>query len=90
MAGDPVGGGSPVGRNALVGVSVDAALAPFSRRPEPDPAVLALAAAAADQLWTWPVRPADETDPAHRVWRFSGRWWSKPTPLRRERPWAGR
>ena len=20
-------------------------------------------------------------------WRWSGRWWSKPIPLRRERPW---
>lgn len=20
-------------------------------------------------------------------WRFSGRWWSKPVPLRRSRPW---
>jgi hypothetical protein len=69
---------------------VDAALAPYAARPEPDPAVLALVAAAADQLWTRPVPPTDETDPAHRVWRFSGRWWSKPTPLRRERPWSGR
>jgi hypothetical protein len=20
-------------------------------------------------------------------WRFSGRWWTKPVPLRRSRPW---
>jgi hypothetical protein len=20
-------------------------------------------------------------------WRFAGRWWSKPVPARRERPW---
>lgn len=20
-------------------------------------------------------------------WRWSGRWWSKPVPLRRQRPW---
>jgi hypothetical protein len=84
MTGDPVAHGSPVDGGG-------AALAPFAARPEPDAAVLALVAAAADQLWTpRPVRAADETDPAHRVWRFSGRWWSKPTPLRRERPWSGR
>ena len=83
MTGDPVDRGSLVDGGA-------AALAPFAARPEPDSAVLALVAAAADQLWTRPVVPADETDPAHRVWRFSGRWWSKPTPLRRERPWSGR
>jgi hypothetical protein len=22
------------------------------------------------------------------VWRFSGRWWSQPIPLRRARPWV--
>lgn len=22
------------------------------------------------------------------VWRMSGRWWSKPVPLRRDRPWS--
>jgi hypothetical protein len=34
----------------------------------------------------WPraaaVRPA-----APPRWRFAGRWWSKPVPVRRERPW---
>jgi hypothetical protein len=20
-------------------------------------------------------------------WRFAGRWWSKPIPIRRDRPW---
>ncbi len=20
-------------------------------------------------------------------WRFAGRWWSKPVPVRRDRPW---
>ncbi len=24
----------------------------------------------------------------HEPWRFSGRWWNKPVPLRRDRPWA--
>jgi hypothetical protein len=82
--------GGPIDSSGPVGGTVHAALAPYEARPEPDPVVLALVAAAADQLWTQPAVPTDETDPAHRVWRFSGRWWSKPTPLRRERPWSGR
>jgi hypothetical protein len=24
------------------------------------------------------------------VWRFAGRWWSLPVPLRRDRPWKDR
>ena len=35
----------------------------------------------------WPravVAPAPEPLPR---WRFSGRWWTKPVPLRRSRPW---
>jgi hypothetical protein len=35
----------------------------------------------------WPRPPAAvPVDRAPR-WRFSGRWWSKPVPLRRSRPW---
>lgn len=76
-------------RAATAGV-VDAQLPPYQGPAEPDPMVLALVAAAVDQVWPRPVVPADDADPAHRVWRFSGRWWSKPTPMRRQRPWSGR
>jgi hypothetical protein len=58
-------------------------------RPEPDPAVLAAITAAAQSVWPQPA-PTDEQDPAHQTWRFSGRWWNKPVPLRRDRPWARR
>ena len=37
----------------------------------------------------WP-RPAPEAPPAADApnrWRFSGRWWARPAPARRERPW---
>jgi hypothetical protein len=35
----------------------------------------------------WP-RPGAAAEPASEParWKFSGRWWSKPVPLRRERP----
>ncbi|MGH9090925.1 MAG: hypothetical protein ACRDZR_06035 [Acidimicrobiales bacterium] len=56
---------------------------------EPDPQVVAVVAAAVDQVWPRPIAPADDADPAHRAWRFSGRWWHRPVPARRERPWTG-
>lgn len=34
----------------------------------------------------WPRAVAVVPPPAER-WRWSGRWWSKPMPLRRRRPW---
>ena len=54
--------------------------------PGADPTVLAVAAAAVELAWPRPA-PADQHHPAHMAWRFSGRWWSKPLPLRRARPW---
>ncbi len=58
-------------------------------RPVPDPTVLAAIATAVQLSWPRPA-PADELDPVHEPWRFSGRWWNKPPPLRRDRPWARR
>jgi hypothetical protein len=57
--------------------------------PEPDPAVLAAIASAVQLAWPRPPE-ADALNPVHEAWRFSGRWWNKPVPLRRDRPWAGR
>ncbi|MGF1598624.1 MAG: hypothetical protein ACFCVK_17135 [Acidimicrobiales bacterium] len=36
----------------------------------------------------WP-RPTPEDAPVERdpAWRFSGRWWNRPTPHARQRPW---
>jgi hypothetical protein len=30
------------------------------------------------------VTPPQEPPPR---WRFAGRWWTKPVPVRRDRPW---
>jgi hypothetical protein len=54
----------------------------------PDPAVLAAITAAVQLAWPRPA-PPDEQNPVHEAWRFSGRWWHKPVPVRRDRPWAG-
>ena len=55
-------------------------------RPEPDPLVLALVAAAMDQLQERAAVAPPRAE-QHLAWRFSGRWWSRPLPARRDRPW---
>ena len=43
--------------------------------------------AAVEALWPKPVFAADSENPLRTpTWRFSGRWWSKPLPARRDRP----
>ena len=43
--------------------------------------------AAVEALWPRPVVAADSQNPLRNPsWRFSGRWWSKPMPARRDRP----
>jgi hypothetical protein len=69
---------TPDGRTEVVAV-----------HPAPEPAVLTAIVAAVEEAWPRP-RPADGPDDARpSAWRFSGRWWSKPTALRRDRPRAG-
>jgi hypothetical protein len=42
--------------------------------------------AAVEVAWPRPAAASSRIEPAQR-WRFSGRWWTKPVPLRRGRPW---
>ncbi len=76
-----------------VGGSTASTLPSLSGPLPPDPAVLAAIVAAVQAAWPRPAAAAvslsDELDPAHEAWRFSGRWWHKPVPMRRDRPWAG-
>ena len=59
------------------------------RRPaEVDPAVVAAIAIAVDRAWPRPMA-APEWRQGNDGWRFSGRWWNQPVPLRRARPGAG-
>ena len=46
----------------------------------------AAAIAAAIEV-SWPRAVAVHEEPTTSRWRFAGRWWSKPIPIRRERPW---
>jgi hypothetical protein len=41
--------------------------------------------AAIEAAWPRPAAVAPTGEVPAR-WKFSGRWWSKPVPLRRERP----
>lgn len=44
--------------------------------------------AAAEALWPKPVVVVSAEEPARAAaWRFSGRWWSLPLPVRRNRPY---
>ena len=52
-----------------------------------DPSDEELAAIVAAIEVTWP-RPVAAPAAELPRWRFSGRWWTKPVPLRRVRPWA--
>lgn len=42
--------------------------------------------AAMQVLWPRPVLSAAEVQAREATWRFSGRWWAKPLPARRDRP----
>jgi hypothetical protein len=53
--------------------------------PEPTDEEVAAIAAAIEVAW--PRAVAGGRPPAPPRWRFAGRWWSKPIPVRRERPW---
>jgi hypothetical protein len=54
-------------------------------RADPSPEELAAIVAAVEVAWPRPAVAAAHPEPPR--WRFAGRWWSKPVPVRRERPW---
>jgi len=43
--------------------------------------------AGVEALWPKPVMVVDTAPPRSTAWRFSGRWWSRPIPARRDRPY---
>ena len=52
--------------------------------PAPTDEEVAAIAAAIEVAWPRPVAADVDIEPSR--WRFSGRWWSKPLPTRRDRP----
>jgi hypothetical protein len=78
-------------RASAAGAAAPIELGPLTLRPRPQPDPDVLAAITAAVQLAWPRAPeADQNNPVHEAWRFSGRWWNKPVPLRRDRPWARR
>jgi len=55
-------------------------------RPTPTDEEAAAITAALAMLMERPGQTSDWRYPSPR-WRWSGRWWSKPAIVRRERPW---
>jgi hypothetical protein len=43
--------------------------------------------AAVHALWPQPVVVVDDVAVRDTSWKFSGRWWNRPLPSRRDRPY---
>jgi hypothetical protein len=56
-------------------------------RPTPSDDETAAIVAALEALWPQPVIAVSEPAVQPSAWRFSGRWWARPVPLRRDRPY---
>jgi len=54
-------------------------------RPIPTDDEAAAIAAAIEVSWPRAVAAPSAGEPPR--WRFAGRWWTKPVPVRRGRPW---
>ena len=54
--------------------------------PTPTDEEAAAIAAAIEVAWPRAVVGSDMSAEPPR-WRFAGRWWTKPIPVRRDRPW---
>jgi hypothetical protein len=59
---------------------------PRRRRVPEDPGELAAIVAAVEMCWPRPGGADEERPDEPPPWRFSGRWWAAPLPLRRARP----
>ena len=68
-------------------VSVPEAVSEPIIRPTPTDDEAAAIVAAVDALWPRAVQAAPIGSERRTSWRFSGRWWSEPTPVRRDRPY---
>jgi len=55
----------------------------------PSPAEVAAIMAAVEHLWPRPMIVLPDKSRTTPTWRFSGRWWSRPSVTRRDRPWVG-
>jgi hypothetical protein len=55
--------------------------------PQPTDEEAVAIVAAVEALWPKPLVIAEHQSPLRTpTWRFSARWWAKPLPARRDRP----
>ena len=66
-------------------MSESTATAEISPTPTDDEVVAIMAGIEA--LWPRPAVVVATAPSRRTVWRFSGRWWSRPVPARRDRPY---
>lgn len=55
--------------------------------PEPSDEEAAAIVAVVELAWPRPAAPPAAPADSTPRWRFSGRWWAKPVPAARQRPW---
>ena len=55
--------------------------------PVPTEEEAAAIVAAVEAMWPRPTIVMAEPAKRPSPWRFSGRWWSRPVPARRDRPY---
>jgi hypothetical protein len=55
--------------------------------PEPSDEEVVAIMAAVEALWPRTVVAVHTAPERRSTWRFSGRWWSRPVPARRGRPY---
>ncbi len=55
----------------------------------PTPQEVAAIMAAVEHVWPRPMIVLPDKTRTTPAWRFSGRWWSRPSVTRRDRPWVG-
>ena len=55
--------------------------------PAPTDEEAAAIVAALHAAWPLPVVVSEEERTRDTAWKFSGRWWNKPLPARRDRPY---
>jgi hypothetical protein len=75
--------GAPTG--SATGGDAAAAAVSVTRGGEATDEEVAAIVAAIEVIWPRPAAAGPDTAPPR--WRFSGRWWTKPVPLHRGRPW---
>ena len=56
-------------------------------RPTPSDDEVVAIMATTEALWPRPVVDGGSEAVRSTSWRFSGRWWSRPVPARRDRPY---